>query len=63
VGVDSVNAVCDPRLKEWHLARLQGKPGFDFHRLDICDRVGLRPLFARNGSAPYAAIINLAARS
>jgi len=53
VGVDSINDAYDPRLKEWRLARLQGKSGFDFHRLDICDRLGLRPLFARNGSAPH----------
>ena len=45
VGVDNLNDAYDVRLKQWRLAQLEGKPGFEFHRLDICDRAALRELF------------------
>lgn len=44
VGVDNVNDAYDVRLKQWRLRRLEGRPGFTFHHLDICDREGLRRL-------------------
>ena len=37
VGLDIVNDAYDPRIKEWRLARLTERPGFVFHRADICD--------------------------
>jgi len=66
VGVDNLNDAYDPRLKHWRLAQLEGKPGFTFYRLDICNREGLRKLFNsrfefRNSN--FDAVVNLAARA
>ncbi len=58
-GVDNLNDAYDVRLKQWRLGRLVERGNFAFHRLDICDREGLRPLF-REG---VEAVINLAARA
>lgn len=66
VGVDNLNDAYDVRLKYWRLAQLEGRPGFEFHRLDICDRKGLRELFNPQSeirNPPFDAIINLAARA
>ncbi|MBC8264650.1 MAG: GDP-mannose 4,6-dehydratase [Anaerolineales bacterium] len=64
-GVDNLNDAYDVRLKHWRLAQLEGKPGFEFHRLDITDRQGLGELWEikGQGSAPFDAVINLAARA
>ncbi len=35
IGVDNLNDAYDVRLKQWRLAQLEGKPEFEFHRLDI----------------------------
>ncbi len=35
VGVDNLNDAYDVRLKQWRLEQLEGRPGFEFHRLDI----------------------------
>ncbi|MBI2998193.1 MAG: GDP-mannose 4,6-dehydratase [Deltaproteobacteria bacterium] len=59
VAIDNLNDAYDVRLKEWRLAQLEGKPGFNYHRLDICDREGLRKLFHEK----FEAVINLAARA
>jgi UDP-glucuronate 4-epimerase len=59
VGIDNLNDAYDVRLKQWRLAQLEGKPGFEFNKLDICDRDGLRRLF----DVPLDAVINLAARA
>lgn len=61
VGVDNINDAYDRRLKEWRLKRLQGRPGFEFHTGDICDRAAMESLF--QSSAPFDAVINLAARA
>jgi UDP-glucuronate 4-epimerase len=66
IGVDNLNDAYDVRLKDWRLAQLQGKPGFDFHRLDICDRAALKDLFHSLFAirhSPLDAVINLAARA
>jgi nucleoside-diphosphate-sugar epimerase len=60
VGADNLNDAYDVRLKDWRLARLQGRKGFDFRRMDLTDRKAVAELFA-NGS--YDAVINLAARA
>ena len=46
VGVDSVNAYYDPRLKEARLRELEGASGFRFIRLDLADRDATERLFA-----------------
>jgi len=45
VGLDSLNAYYDVSLKEARLARLTGRPGFAFRRLDLADRDGVAALF------------------
>ena len=47
VGLDNLNAYYDPRLKRARLARLVGRPGFAFEKLDLADRAGMAELFAR----------------
>lgn len=66
IGLDNLNDAYDVRLKEWRLSQLEGKPGFTFHRLDICDCDGVRNLFnSLFGTRHFQvdAIINLAARA
>jgi nucleoside-diphosphate-sugar epimerase len=63
VGVDNLNDAYDVQLKKWRLARLQGKPGFEFQRLDITSRSQLRDLWKLRDSQPFDALINLAARA
>jgi UDP-glucuronate 4-epimerase len=58
-GVDNINDAYDQRLKQWRLSQIQGKPGFTFHQLDICDREALGGVF----SGKFDAVINLAARA
>lgn len=61
VGVDNLNDAYDVRLKEWRLGTLRGRPGFDFHRMDIQDRDALDDLF--RAEAGLDAVVNLAARA
>jgi UDP-glucuronate 4-epimerase len=65
VGIDNMNDAYDVRLKEWRLAQIADHPSFEFHRLDIGDRVGLEALFTQYATrnTSIAAIINLAARA
>ena len=58
-AVDDLNDAYDVRLKRWRLDRLTGREGFRFHELDVGDLESTRRLFG----APYAAVINLAARA
>lgn len=62
VGADDLNDAYDVRLKDWRLARLLPRPGFTFRRGDIRDRAFVGTL-AEPGQAPFAAILNLAARA
>ncbi|HEU0021298.1 MAG TPA: GDP-mannose 4,6-dehydratase [Dehalococcoidia bacterium] len=62
-GVDNINDAYDQRLKHWRLNQIKGKPGFTFHKLDICDRDGLGKLFNRKFDRKFDAVINLAARA
>jgi UDP-glucuronate 4-epimerase len=78
VGVDNLNDAYDVRLKEWRLARLEGRLGFVYHQVDIRDRRTLEQLFddgrrtadgggatarERASNPPFDAVINLAARA
>ncbi len=45
IGLDNLNAYYDVRLKEARLARLAGRPGFSFHKLDVADRPAMERLF------------------
>lgn len=38
IGIDNLNDAYDVRLKQWRLAQLEGRSGFEFHRLDITNR-------------------------
>jgi len=61
VGVDNLNDAYDVRLKRWRLAQLEGRQGFTFYPLDICDRPAMGKVFQENGS--FVAVVNLAARA
>jgi len=61
VGVDSLNAYYDVKLKEARLAQLQGRNGFSFQRLDLCDRAAAEVFFASHPG--LTGIIHLAAQA
>jgi nucleoside-diphosphate-sugar epimerase len=69
VGLDNLNDAYDVRLKQWRIAQLKERPGFQFHQADITDRETLSNLFREasrrqaNQDPPWAAVINLAARA
>lgn len=44
LGIDIINDYYDPALKRARLARLEGKPGWRFELVDICDYERLRAL-------------------
>src|SRR3990172_3366186 len=49
VGVDDLNDYYEVSLKEARLARLTGRPGFAFERLDLADREATAQLFRGRG--------------
>ncbi|MFT3913790.1 MAG: NAD-dependent epimerase [Anaeromyxobacteraceae bacterium] len=59
VGVDALTPYYDVRLKEARLARLTGRPGFAFERVDLADRAQAERLFA---AARADAVVHLAAQ-
>jgi nucleoside-diphosphate-sugar epimerase len=64
LGIDNLNDAYDPRLKQWRLERLLPYGNFRFQRVDISDRAAVEQLFAeRKSEKPFAAVINLAART
>ena len=64
IAADDLNDAYDVRLKEWRLARLEGRAGFEFSRVDVSDRDAIRSfgrsLARRSG---VDAVVNLAARA
>ena len=60
IGVDSMNAYYDPRLKEARLRELEGRPAFTFHCLNLADRDRIAALFA--ASRPRR-VIHMAAQA
>jgi UDP-glucuronate 4-epimerase len=59
-GIDNLNAYYDPQLKRDRLARLEGKPGFSFEKLDIADRPAMEKLFHAN---KFGRVVHLAAQA
>jgi UDP-glucuronate 4-epimerase len=59
-GIDTINAYYDPQLKRDRLARLEGKPGFSFQKLDISDRPAMETLFQTNN---FNSVVHLAAQA
>ncbi|MBN2654309.1 MAG: NAD-dependent epimerase [Nitrospirae bacterium] len=60
VGIDNMNDYYDVTLKEARLARLTGRQGFSFVKVDIADRSGMERLFAEHS---FDAVMNLAAQA
>ena len=60
VGLDNLNNYYDVRLKEARLARLTGRAGFRFVKLDLEDRAGMVALFAQE---KFERVIHLAAQA
>ena len=60
VGLDNLNDYYDPRLKHDRLARLTGKPGFEFVQMDVADRQGIADLFAKHR---FDRVVHLAAQA
>lgn len=60
MGLDNMNDYYDPVLKEARLARLTGRPGFRFVRLDIMHRQGVAELFA---AERFSGVVHLAAQA
>ena len=60
VGIDNLNAYYDVGLKRARIARIEGRAGFRFERLDLADRDGMQRLFA---SERFDAVVNLAAQA
>jgi UDP-glucuronate 4-epimerase len=58
-GVDSLDAYYDVALKEARLARLVGRPGFRFARIDLADATATAALFRDGG---YSEVVHLAAQ-
>jgi len=59
-GIDSINDYYDPRLKEDRLALLRNHRDFEFVKLDLADRAGMKTLFA---AQPFPIVIHLAAQA
>jgi UDP-glucuronate 4-epimerase len=65
-GLDNFNDAYDRRLKDWRWAQLEKLDGVELHRLDLTDSAGLRKLFQKHAAgrtAPFDAVVNLAARA
>lgn len=60
VGLDNLNDYYDPTLKQARLARLSGRPGFRFVRMELGDRGGLEGLFT---AERFDRVIHLAAQA
>ncbi len=60
VGLDNMNSYYEVSLKEARLARLAGRPGFAFEKVDVGDRRGMEDLFARH---KFDNVLHLAAQA
>jgi UDP-glucuronate 4-epimerase len=59
-GIDNMNNYYDVSLKEARLARLEGRSGFTFQKIDIVDRQTMPKLF---GQQRFEAVMHLAAQA
>ncbi|MBE0409020.1 MAG: GDP-mannose 4,6-dehydratase [Anaerolineales bacterium] len=66
-GLDDMNDAYDVRLKTYRLSRLQDRPGFKFHHLDISNRDAVENFINHTAietqGNKFDAVINLAARA
>ena len=60
IGLDNLNDYYDVQLKKDRLAQLEGRPPFDFHRIDLADRQAMERLFANHA---FDRVIHLAAQA
>lgn len=60
IGIDNLNSYYDPKLKEARLENILHKDGFQFQKLDICDRAAIENLFKDN---TFDRVIHLAAQA
>lgn len=60
VGVDNLNDYYEVALKEARLARLAGRKGFRFERVELADRAATARVFAQ---APFDVVVHLAAQA
>ena len=60
VGLDNLNDYYDPELKQARLARLEGREGFTFARIDLADREEMESLFSAHN---FDTVVNLAAQA
>jgi UDP-glucuronate 4-epimerase len=60
LGLDIVNDYYDPKLKEARLNILKNNPNFQFVKLDLADRAGMKALFAKHR---FPTVIHLAAQA
>ncbi|WP_040508970.1 NAD-dependent epimerase/dehydratase family protein, partial [Gluconobacter morbifer] len=61
IGIDTLNDYYDPALKKARLARLAGRKGFGFQKLDIADRDGVQELIGQHPD--IEGIVHLAAQA
>jgi len=60
VGIDNLNDYYPVALKQHRLAKLEGRAGFRFEKLDLADRAGMEALFA---TVKPARVVHLAAQA
>ncbi len=61
IGLDNLSAYYDPKLKAARLAQLDGRKGFEFHRIDIAGKEAAGDFFA--GHPDLTGIVHLAAQA
>jgi UDP-glucuronate 4-epimerase len=60
VGLDNLNSYYDVSLKEARLEQLRDRDGFEFHKLDLANKLGVAALFASN---VFESVVHLAAQA
>ncbi len=63
VGIDNLNEAYDLRMKTYRLESLRKFENFDFHQIDISEKVILEPDTLKLPPGTFAGIVNLAARA